>query len=80
MEDEYEKIFDDICKKLTDCIFFYLQNDRKFMNKYLNWPKKKRDDFNREMGKAIRERFKLSNDGIGHDPRSVLIKSYTKHK
>ena len=79
MEEEYEKILDDVCEKLTDCIFFYLQNDRKFMTKYLRWSKKQRDDFNRKMGMAIPEYFSLEDKGQATNPRCTLIKSYTKH-
>ena len=64
---------------LTDSIFFYLQNDRKFMTEYLRWSKEERDAFNQTMGKAIKDELELSNAGKCHKPRSVLIKSYTKH-
>ena len=64
---------------LTDCIFFYLQNDREFMDEYLSMSRPEQEDFNREMGKAIKKEFGLSNAGKCHKTRSVLIKSYTKH-
>lgn len=74
-----DQLIKDVCTCLTDCIFFYLQNDREFMTDYLNMPKKKREDFNKTMGKAIKDEFELSNVGECPKPRSILIKSYTKH-
>lgn len=74
-----DQLIKDVCERLTDCIFFYLQNDREFMTDYLSASKKKRDTFNKTMGKAIKGKFKLGDVGECHNPRSVLIKSYTKH-
>ncbi len=68
-----------ICPNLTDCIFFYLQNDQEFMDEYLSMSRSEQETFNREMGKAIPDYFSLENGEIATDPRSVLIKSYTKH-
>lgn len=74
-----DQLIKDVCTCLTDCIFFYLQNDREFMDEYRSKSRSEQETFNREMGKAIPEYFTLGNDEIATDPRSILIKSYTKH-
>ncbi len=79
-KEKCEKILKDkIFPNLTDCIFFYLQNDSEFMDEYLSMSRPEQEDFNREMGKAIKDELELSNVGECLNPRSVLIKSYTKH-
>ena len=75
-----DQLIKDVCTCLTDCIFFYLQNDREFMDAYLSMSRLEQEDFNREMGKAIKDELKLSNVGECHNPRSILIQSYTKHE
>ncbi len=75
-----DQLIKDVCEHLTDCIFFYLQNDREFMADYLISNKQTQETFNKTMGKAIKNEFRLFNDGKCHNPRSALIKSYTKHK
>lgn len=80
IKEKCEEIFKNkVYPCLTDCIFFYLQNDREFMTEYLRWSKEERDAFNKTMGKAIKDEFKLGDVGECHNPRSILIKSYTKH-
>ena len=69
-----------ICPNLTDCILFYLQNDREFMDEYLSMSRSEQETFNQEMGKAIKEQFGFSNSGKCPNPRCTLIKSYTEHE
>ena len=68
-----------ICPNLTDCIFFYLQNEREFMDEYLSMSRSEQETFNQDLGKAIPEYFSLKNEEVATDPRCTLIKSYTKH-
>ena len=68
-----------ICPNLTDCIFFYLQNDREFMDEYLSMSRSEQETFNQDLGKAIPEYFSLKNEEQETNPRCTLIKSYTKH-
>lgn len=75
-----KEILDKVCLRLTDCIFFYLQNDREFMDEYLSMSRSEQEDFNRKMGAAIKERFRFSDIGECAEPRSTLIKSYTLHE
>lgn len=75
-----DQLIKDVCEHLTDCIFFYLQNDREFMADYLILDKQAQETFNKAMGKAIKNKFDLSNNEKCLNPRSVLIKSYTEHK
>lgn len=75
-----KEILDKIYPRLTDCIFFYLQNDHEFMDEYLSLSRPEQEDFNRKMGKAIKDKFELDNVGECPNPRCTLIKSYTKHE
>lgn len=75
-----KETLDRIYPRLTDCIFFYLQNDREFMDEYLSLSRPEQEDFNRKMGAEIKDRFGLSNVGKCPNPRCTLIKSYTEHE
>lgn len=73
-----ENVLSKFSKSITDKVFLLIQNDRELMYEYLrlvhaHGP----DSVNRQIGKEIKERYKLSNDvNRENNPASTLIQSH----
>ena len=73
-----DKVLDKFSKKITDQVFLSIQNDADLMHEYLRLVGEKGiDAVNQQIGKAVKNRYKLSNsDSRQEDPKSTLIKSH----
>jgi hypothetical protein len=74
------KVIDKFCKELTDLVFQYIENDAELKQDYQKFGSKKElHAVNQALGKKIKERFGVENLERSNQPKSNLIKSYTKH-
>lgn len=73
-----EKVLNAFSKRITDEVFLMIQNDRELMQDYLKVVgAETKETVNRSLGKAVKHRFKLTNEMTrAHDPRSLLILSH----
>jgi hypothetical protein len=72
-----DKVISQKNKSITDEIFLLIQNDKDLMQEYLNLVEKNTlGDVNRQIGKRIKESYRLTNDERNKEPSSTLIKSY----
>ena len=61
-------------KKITNEIFLIIQNDKKLMYKYLKAVENNGlDTVNQQIGKKIKESYKLDDDGRENKPTCTLI-------
>ena len=82
MDEFMEKVLNKFAGDITDRVFVMIQNDPKLMPEYL---KLLGDntllELNAKIGKEVKERFNLKNDGRCRKLKSTLIiDSYEKHK
>jgi len=80
--DEFKKeALSAFTKEITDIFFCFIENDRELLQKYLRVIGREADldTTNTALGRAVKEWFKLENDGENEEPKSRLIRSYTKH-
>lgn len=75
-----QKVTDKFNEELTDLIFLYIENDAELMHDYLRLVSDKDlDTVNKALGRKIKEKFGVENLERSNNPKSKLIKSYTKH-
>ncbi|MFC2288863.1 MAG: hypothetical protein ACFNKF_04435 [Treponema lecithinolyticum] len=68
-------------KSITDEVFLLIQNNRDFMQKYLQLVEKKGfATVNRQIGRAVLHKYGLSPEegNINKEPKSTLISSHQK--
>jgi hypothetical protein len=65
-------------KKITDEVFLLIQNDRQFMQEYLQLVHEKGlDVVNQHIGKMVMQKYGLThNDDRNTEPESTLISSH----
>lgn len=74
-----EKVISQKNKSITDEVFLLIQNDRDLMYAYLRLVEEKGlDTVNRQIGKAVKVRYGLTNDDRENDPVSTLIQSHQR--
>lgn len=74
-----EKAIAQVKAELTDLVFQRIESDKTLMTNYLH--RVSESDWgtvNREIGKMVKEAFKLENLGRNGKPKSNLILSYTQ--
>ncbi len=73
-----DEVLSKFSKEITDQVFLSIQNDRELMHEYLRLVSKNGiDTVNQQIGKAVKNRYKLSNSDSRQDvPKSTLIKSH----
>lgn len=73
-----DKVLDEFSKEITDQVFLSIQNNRELMHEYLRLISTNTIDIvNQRIGKAVKDRYKLSNLNSRQDePKSTLIKSH----
>lgn len=73
-----ERALSQFSKSITDRVFLMIQNDRGLMHDYLRLVEANGlDAVNQQLGKAVKNRFHLSNDAQrGSSPESTLLRSY----
>jgi hypothetical protein len=78
-EEFANKVIDKFCKELTDLVFQYIENDTELKQDYQEFESGELHAVNQALGKKIKERFGVENLERSNQPKSNLIKSYTKH-
>ena len=79
-EEFAQKVTDRFNEELTDLVFQYIENDAELMHDYLRQVSfKDLDTVNKALGMKIKEKFGVENLNRCNNPKSKLIKSYTKH-
>ena len=78
LQEYSDKLLSKFSKEITDQVFLSIQNDRELMHEYLRLVSANTiDSVNQQIGKAVKDRYKLSNsDSRQDDPKSMLIKSH----
>jgi thiaminase len=81
LADFEEKALTKFTREITDIFFCYIENDRDLLQEYLRVTCREDglDITNMALGKRVKEWFGLENDDECPNPKSKLIKSYTKH-
>ena len=75
-----EDALDKLIVNITDDVFLTIQADRVLMQQYLEQVTEHgRDTVNKAIGKYVRVRLGLTNEGRENEPVSTLIASYEKH-
>lgn len=71
------KVLDRFSKEITDQVFLMIENDRELFQEYLRLVSNESlDVVNRNIGKLVKERYKLKNLTRKKQPKSKLIKSH----
>ncbi len=80
--DEYaEKIVNDFIHNITDHIFLNIQHNENLMREYQTQVNRASlEAVNMAIGRKVKEKLHLENDGQNDHPKSSLIKCYTYHK
>lgn len=73
-----DKVMDKFGRHLTDAVFLMIQNDRELMQEYIELlnSNHKPQAINSRIGKAVKEKYSLTNDERNEHPISTLIKSH----
>lgn len=72
-------LFETFEAEITDKVFQTIEQDPDLMRLYLKQVEEHGTEINRFIGKAVKERYNLENNGIEENPKSILIKTFTKH-
>ena len=76
-----EKVVDDFITDITDHLFLSIERDDEVMRDYMtNVNRHGLDTLNMAIGLKIKEKLNLENDGDNNNPKSRLIKKYSRHK
>ena len=79
--DYAEKVVNDFIHEITDNLFLSIERDDEKMRDYMtNVNRFGLDTLNMAIGKKIKERLNLENEGENPNPKSRLIKAYTFHR
>ena len=75
-----ERIVRDFMRDITDHVFLHIQHDEDLMREYQTRVNENSlKVINQAIGKKVKEVFGLENAEICHEPKSWLIKDYTRH-
>jgi len=85
MEQFMKKALNQFIEDVTDKIFLMIQNDNKLMREYLDLLNRHKenidlDTLNRNIGKYIKNHLNLGNMDECKNPKSTLIRTFTRHK
>jgi hypothetical protein len=81
VKDFAEKLISHKNKEITDEIFLLIQNNKEFMQDYLELVQKNGlKAVNQQIGKIIKNVYKLDNDVRQYEPKSTLITSHQEFK
>jgi|GEM_PF-453686 len=85
MKQFMDTVLNKFTEDITDKIFLMIQNDHDLMAEYLDLLDKHKDNIdlktlNSNIGKYIKESFSLDNLSESTEPKSTLIRTFTKHK
>ncbi|MDR0769315.1 MAG: hypothetical protein LBE71_05375 [Dysgonamonadaceae bacterium] len=77
LKDFVDKVISCKNKTITDEVFLLIQNDKHFMQEYLQLIHEKGlDVVNKYIGKKVKQKYKLTDDGRNKSPKSTLISSH----
>jgi hypothetical protein len=81
LQDFKEKALTRFTREITDIFFCYIENDEELLQDYQRIIGREGDldTTNKKLGEAVKSWFRLENDNENRDPKSKLIRSYTKH-
>jgi len=79
---EYAKqVVENFITDITDHVFLSIERNDNSMREYMsNVNRYGLDAVNTAIGKNVKELLNIENDGENNEPKSRLIKSYTRHK
>ena len=85
MKQFMDKVLNQFAEDITDRVFLMIQNDKKLMADYLDLLDKHKDNIdlksmNSNIGKYIKEVFNLDNRNECIEPKSTLMRTFTRHK
>jgi len=76
-----EQVVNNFITDITDHVFLNIERNDDLMREYMsNVNLYGLDAVNTAIGKKVKERLNLENDGESDKPQSRLIKTYTRHK
>jgi len=76
-----QQVVDNFITDITDHVFLSIEQDDNTMREYMsNVNSYGLDAVNTAIGKKVKELLDIGNDGENNEPKSRLIKSYTRHK
>ena len=76
-----EQVVNNFIHEITDNLFLSIERDDEKMRDYMtNVNRFGLDTLNMAIGKKIKERLNLENEGENPNPKSRLIKAYTFHR
>jgi hypothetical protein len=79
--DYAEQVVNNFITDITDHVFLNIERNDKLMRDYMiNVGLYGLDAVNTTIGKKVKEQLSLENSGESDEPKSRLIKSYTRHK
>jgi len=81
VNDYAEKVVKNFIIDITDHVFCNIERDNDLMREYMDSVNLYQlEVVNTTIGKKVRELLNLKNTGENNNPKSRLIKSYTKHE
>ena len=81
VNDYAEKVVKNFITDITDHVFCNIERDNDLMREYMDSVNLYQlEAVNTTIGKKVRELLNLKNTGENNNPKSRLIKSYTKHE
>jgi hypothetical protein len=81
VNDYAEKVVKNFITDITDHVFCNIERDNELMREYMDSVNLYQlEAVNTTIGKKVRELLNLKNTGENNNPKSRLIKSYTKHE
>jgi hypothetical protein len=79
-QDYAEKVVNNFITDITDHVFLSIERDDELLREYTeNAGRYVQDEVNKAIGKKVRELLNLQNNGENNNPKSRLIKTYTRH-
>ena len=81
VNDYAEKVVKNFITDITDHVFCNIERDNELMREYIDSVNLYQlEAVNTTIGKKVWELLNLKNTGENNNPKSRLIKSYTKHE
>jgi len=76
-----QQVVDNFITDITDHVFLSIERDDNSMREYKsNVNSYGLEAVNTAIGKKVKELLDIENDGESNEPKSQLIRSYTRHK
>jgi hypothetical protein len=80
-DDYADNLIQKFTREITDRVFLYIEGDQELKRQYDALVAGKRPEpVNQVIGRKVKERFNLDDDGESTTPKSKLIQTFTLHK